>query len=163
MPKCLVLHPFCQVQCCRTLRVNVEPHEIKRFGNVVDAGERILPRVTINEDKFPGGEQVCTHWNPETWKCSLKSRRRKAPQVCETFSCIDKPGIWSGIEHNVAKMERGERLMYPLESEGWFLTKTDVKAARREVDRLNTIKRRELLKEAKRKADRLRNGSEAPF
>jgi hypothetical protein len=148
MPKCLVLHPFCQALCCRTLRVNVEPHEAKRFEHVVDAGEKILPRVTINEDKFPGGEQVCTHWSPETWKCSLKSKRRKAPQVCEKFSCVGKPSIWSAIENNVARMERGEPLHYTIESEGWFPTKKDIRAARSEVDRLNTIKRRESLDKA---------------
>jgi len=148
MPKCLVLHPFCQALCCRTLKVNVEPHEAARFEHVIDAGERVLPKVTVNEDKFPGGEQVCAHWSPETWTCSLKSQKRKAPQICERFSCIDKPGIWGSIEHNLSKMERGERIPYPLENEGWFVTKKDIQAARREVDRLNRIKHRESLDEA---------------
>lgn len=138
MPNCQKLRPLCRGLCCRMLEVDLKPHETY-YPSEISEGKRVLPKVTIHEDLYPGGERVCVFWNTKGGTCSLKLSRKKVPQNCAKFTCLDHPRLWDTIERRLAMQKQGKVVDY--DPEDRLMSAEELKAARNEVNRLNRLRK----------------------
>ena len=137
MPNCRILLPFCKGVCCRALRVNLSPQETQQYQHEIVDGQTVLKTVRIN-NKYENAEKACAYVDPKTRKCTLKSEGKKAPKVCEEFTCLDRQSILAMIEARLSGQERGHAMRY--DPEIGHMSPKELAAARKEVERLRRLK-----------------------